>query len=123
MFRRAVGGCFVPLPLSRQELADLTGTTLETAIRVMSRWGKEGVVFTRRDGFLVHDRTGLDSTLGADHHGPADLRRRRERHGRVEPPLGDLAPGRLHGASKALISGLTSPAVVGSYRPGNAMLS
>jgi CRP/FNR family transcriptional regulator, nitrogen oxide reductase regulator len=46
---------FVPLPLSRQELADLTGTTLETAIRVMSRWNKKGLVMTRRDGFLVRD--------------------------------------------------------------------
>lgn len=57
----ADGGCFIPLPLSRQELADLTGTTLETAIRVMSRWGKEGVVTTRREGFVVRDRPGLES--------------------------------------------------------------
>jgi CRP-like cAMP-binding protein len=44
---------FIPLPLSRQELADLLGTTLETAIRLMSRWQKENVVLTERDGFLV----------------------------------------------------------------------
>src|SRR3954469_1893639 len=31
-------GTFIPLALSRQELADLLGTTLETAIRLMSRW-------------------------------------------------------------------------------------
>src|SRR5688572_7871157 len=29
-------GIFIPLLLSRQELADLTGTTIETAIRIMS---------------------------------------------------------------------------------------
>lgn len=56
----ADGGWFIPLPLSRQELADLTATTLETAIRVMSRWGREGVVTTRRDGFLLRDRNGLE---------------------------------------------------------------
>lgn len=56
----AEGGQFIPLPLSRQELADLTATTLETAIRVMSRWGREGVVTTRRDGFLLLDRNGLE---------------------------------------------------------------
>jgi len=56
----ADGGALIPLPLSRQELADLTGTTLETAIRVMSRWGKAGVVTTRRDGFLLHDRADLE---------------------------------------------------------------
>lgn len=54
-------GWFIPLPLSRQELADLTGTTLETAIRVMSRWGKDGVLTTTRDGFVLHDRPGLES--------------------------------------------------------------
>lgn len=56
----ALRSTLVPLPLSRQELADLTGTTLETAIRVMSRWGKEGMVSTRRDGFLLHDRAELE---------------------------------------------------------------
>jgi CRP/FNR family transcriptional regulator len=46
-------GIFIPLALSRQELADLLGTTLETTIRLMSRWQKENVVMTERDGFLV----------------------------------------------------------------------
>jgi CRP/FNR family transcriptional regulator len=46
-------GTFIPLPLSRQELADLLGTTLETTIRLMSRWQKDGTVLTERDGFAV----------------------------------------------------------------------
>lgn len=46
-------GNFVPLPLSRQELADLIGTTLETAIRLMSRWQKEGLVLTTKEGFEI----------------------------------------------------------------------
>jgi CRP-like cAMP-binding protein len=54
------GGRFVPMPLSRQELADLTGTTIETCIRIMSRWGKEGIVLTERDGFLVRDAPALE---------------------------------------------------------------
>lgn len=54
------GGVFIPLPLSRQELADLIGTTIETCIRVMSRWGKEGVVETRSDGFTILDRDRLE---------------------------------------------------------------
>jgi CRP-like cAMP-binding protein len=61
MGEAAEDGWKVALPLSRQELADLTGTTLETAIRVMSRWSKEGLVSTRRDGFVVHDRRALES--------------------------------------------------------------
>ncbi|HSD66349.1 MAG TPA: Crp/Fnr family transcriptional regulator [Vicinamibacteria bacterium] len=54
------GGRFVPMPLNRQELADLTGTTVETSIRIMSRWGKDGIVSTERDGFLVRDATALE---------------------------------------------------------------
>jgi CRP/FNR family transcriptional regulator len=46
-------GLFVPLPLSRQEIADLVGTTIETAIRVMSRWQKDGLVETEKQGFLI----------------------------------------------------------------------
>lgn len=53
-------GVFVPMTLSRQELADLMGTTVETSIRIMSRWGKEGVVRTEKSGFLVTDRKVLE---------------------------------------------------------------
>jgi CRP/FNR family transcriptional regulator len=52
---------FVPLSLSRQDLADLAGTTMETSIRIMSRWGKEGLVATEADGFLVSSREELES--------------------------------------------------------------
>ena len=53
-------GMFVSMPLSRQELADLTGTTVETSIRIMSRWGKERVLVTERDGFLLVNRPALE---------------------------------------------------------------
>ncbi|MEO8680755.1 MAG: Crp/Fnr family transcriptional regulator [Vicinamibacterales bacterium] len=56
----ARGGVFVGMPLSRQELADLTGTTIETAIRIMSRWQKEDVLHTEKDGFVIIDRGALD---------------------------------------------------------------
>jgi CRP/FNR family transcriptional regulator len=52
---------FIPMVLSRQELADLTGTTIETCIRVMSRWGKDKVVETEKDGFLLADRDALET--------------------------------------------------------------
>jgi len=58
------GGQFIPLPLSRQELADLTGTTIETSIRIMSRWGKEDVLRTEKDGFVLVDRESLDALAG-----------------------------------------------------------
>ena len=46
-------GVFVPIHLSRQEIADLAGTTIETAIRIMSRWQKDDLVLTEKDGFLI----------------------------------------------------------------------
>ena len=58
--RQERGGIFVPMPLSRQELADLTGTTSETAIRTMSRWQKEDVLHTEKDGFVVLSRAALE---------------------------------------------------------------
>jgi CRP/FNR family transcriptional regulator len=54
-------GTLIPMVLSRQDLADLTGTTVETCIRIMSRWGKEDVVRTEKEGFVLHDRHALES--------------------------------------------------------------
>lgn len=59
--RREADGVFIPMPLSRQELADMTGTTIETTIRIMSRWGKQDIVRTERHGFLVLARSALES--------------------------------------------------------------
>jgi CRP-like cAMP-binding protein len=60
MGRAERGGIFIQLPLSRQELADMTGTTIETCILIMSRWGKEVIVRTERDGFVVLARQTLN---------------------------------------------------------------
>lgn len=54
-------GTFIPFVLSRQELADMIGTTIETAIRIMSRWGKDNLVRTEKDGFVVVDRKALEA--------------------------------------------------------------
>jgi len=62
MGRQERGGTFVPFTLSRRDLADMTGTTVETAIRIMSRWGKQDVVRTEKDGFVVVDRKTLEET-------------------------------------------------------------
>jgi CRP/FNR family transcriptional regulator len=54
-------GTFIPLTLSRQEIADMIGTTIETSIRIMSRWGKDNLVRTEKDGFVVLDRPALEA--------------------------------------------------------------
>lgn len=46
-------GVKINLPLSRQDLADMTGTTIETAIRIMSKFRKEGLVLTEPGGYIV----------------------------------------------------------------------
>ena len=61
MGQRREEGVFIPLVLSRQELADMIGTTIETSIRIMSRWGKDDVVRTEKDGFLIVDRASLET--------------------------------------------------------------
>ena len=60
MGKQERGGLYIPLVLSRQELADMTGTTIETAIRIMSRWGKEDLVRTDKDGFVILNLGSLE---------------------------------------------------------------
>lgn len=60
MGRPSNDGVQVALALSRQELASLTGTTLETCIRVMSRWNRDGPVRTENDGFTIVDPRALE---------------------------------------------------------------
>jgi CRP/FNR family transcriptional regulator, nitrogen oxide reductase regulator len=58
-------GTFIPLALSRQELADMIGTTIETSIRIMSRWGKQDLIRTEKEGFVVVDRPALEAIAAA----------------------------------------------------------
>ena len=58
-------GVFIPLRLSRQELADLTGTTIETAIRIMSRWGKQRIVRTDATGFVLLKPAALERLVAS----------------------------------------------------------
>ena len=57
------GGVEIPLQLSRQEIADLVGTTVESAIRVMSRWGRENLVVTHEKSFFVPSRERLTAVI------------------------------------------------------------
>ncbi len=47
------GAVLITVPLTRQDLADMAGTTLETAIRTMSRFRAQGWVETRRGGYIL----------------------------------------------------------------------
>lgn len=52
-------GIYVDVPLSRRDVAELINTRVETAIRIMSRWTKEGPVRTEKTGFLIVDHDKL----------------------------------------------------------------
>ncbi len=62
--KRGDGAWIVPTPLSRQDLADLISARIESVIRTMSRWSKEGVVETRVSGFLIVRRDVLEALAG-----------------------------------------------------------
>jgi CRP/FNR family cyclic AMP-dependent transcriptional regulator len=65
MGREAPEGVVVPIRLSRQEVADLVGTTVESAIRTLSRWGREKVLISGRDRFVIPSMDALREQAGS----------------------------------------------------------
>ncbi len=47
------GGTVIPMMLSRQEVAEMVGTTVESAIRVLSRWGRDKLIISGQGRFLI----------------------------------------------------------------------
>jgi len=60
---RGEGEIRVAIALSRQDIADLCGTTVETTIRIMSRWTKDGVIAAASHGFIIRDASALRHLL------------------------------------------------------------
>jgi CRP/FNR family transcriptional regulator len=52
-------GLTLPFHLTRQSLADMTGTTVETTIRIMSRWLKNGLFLDDNGRFVLTDVAAL----------------------------------------------------------------
>lgn len=52
-------GVLLDLPLSRQDLADMTGTTLYTVSRILSHWEHDGLIETGRLRLLIRHPHGL----------------------------------------------------------------
>jgi CRP-like cAMP-binding protein len=51
--RRVEGGVEIPFAISRQELAEMTATTLFTVNRTLAAWEQEGIVSGKRSSHLV----------------------------------------------------------------------
>ena len=45
--------------LTKQDVADMVGTTVETSIRTFSKFKKEGLVTVLDGKFVIKDREGL----------------------------------------------------------------
>ncbi len=60
------GSTFVPVALTRGELACLVGARVETTIRALSGWQKAGWLETTREGFVVRDLDALARAKAPD---------------------------------------------------------
>ena len=57
--RRIESGVFLDLPLSRRDLAEITGTTLYTVSRSLSGWVQQGLIQAGRERIVIRDPHGL----------------------------------------------------------------
>lgn len=62
-------GLTLPFHLTRQSLADMCGTTVETAIRVMSRWTRDGLIADKGADLVVMDAESLDEVAAGEKEG------------------------------------------------------
>jgi CRP/FNR family transcriptional regulator, nitrogen oxide reductase regulator len=51
--RRTDEGVLIDMPLSRQDLAEMTGTTLYTVSRILSKWEQAGLIQTSRERVVI----------------------------------------------------------------------
>ncbi len=72
--RRFEDGFFEDVPLSRADLAQLTGTTLFTVGRLLSEWESKGIVSARRESVRIEDFRSLQGFID---QGAQGLERRR----------------------------------------------
>jgi CRP-like cAMP-binding protein len=56
-------GVLIDMRLSRQDLAEMTGTTLYTVSRILQGWDRAGLVQVGRQRVAVRDREGLATML------------------------------------------------------------
>jgi CRP-like cAMP-binding protein len=57
--RRTEEGVLIDLPLSRQDLGEMTGTTLYTVSRILSNWEQQALIQTGRERVIICNPHGL----------------------------------------------------------------
>lgn len=74
--RQVDAGIEIDFPISRQDIAEMTGTTLHTVSRVLSAWEKEGLVeggrqrIVLRDAHRLHALAEGEEAIQSRKHGP-----------------------------------------------------
>ena len=63
--RKVEGGIEIGFAITRQDLSELTGTTLHTVSRLLSGWEKQGLVQSKRKKIMVCDAHALVEISGA----------------------------------------------------------
>ena len=61
MGKKVPDGVYLDLPISRQDLAEMTGTTLYTVSRTFSKWETMGLIKTGREQVIIRRPHGLVS--------------------------------------------------------------
>lgn len=64
--RLGEGGVIVDFPVTRQDLAEMTGTTLHSVSRIVSAWGARGIVRRGRARLVVSDPSSLERIARGD---------------------------------------------------------
>jgi len=59
--KKVTDGILIDLPLSRQDLAEMTGTTLYTVSRILHDWGEKGIIRSKRQQIVILYPHGLVS--------------------------------------------------------------
>jgi len=57
--KKTAGGLLIDFPISRQDIAEMTGATLHTVSRTLSAWEERGLVECGRQKVTVRDPNGL----------------------------------------------------------------
>lgn len=60
LFREQTSEENIPISITRQELADMIGTTVETSIRVLSKFKKKGLITSQRGKIWIKNLSALE---------------------------------------------------------------
>ena len=59
--RKTASGVLIDMPLTRQDMAEMTGTTLFTASRTLKQWESKGLIYSKRGKVIIRYPHGLVS--------------------------------------------------------------